>query len=161
MATTTHSKHAATFQRINRERERHVSLGRHVPLMMTPLSIDVPIAAADLDAADRVVLFSGESFPPRMCYLVGWRLTLPDLDSDGTPACVHDVDVVEADGTLVETVVSASQAGRAGGEVTLPERLGLDLAGRRIELETTTAPDAAQAGTAVLRLLLAGYQVAM
>jgi hypothetical protein len=117
---------------------------------------DLAIAVADLDQNDRIVLFDGATFPYNACFLLAGRVVWSDMDGAATPAAVHDIDVVEADGTLVETIVSASTKMQGGGQDDLPNRVGLNLVNRRIEAEVTTAPGTKAAGTVDVYLAMFG-----
>lgn len=160
MATLTLPKMGSIYQNLLRDRTARQAHPDYVPFDGSLLQLDVPVVAADLDAADRIVVFDGVTFPPRRAYYMpGGRLVVPELDT-GTNLLVWDLDVVEASGSLVETILAGQTVGRAAGQVDLPNRTGLDLSnGRRLEIEITTAPNVAAGGTITLYLPLIGSRI--
>lgn len=156
MATLTPPETQSLFDAVLRTHNRKLA---HASVPFGFFAVSLPglvIAAADLDPADRIVLFDGATFPFEACYLLAGRVVWTDMDIHATPAEVHDLDVVEADGTLVETILSASTKLRGGGQDDLPNRVGLNLVNRRIEAEVTTAPATAAAGTVDVYLAMFG-----
>lgn len=127
-----------------RSQEDKAPEGAIVPFATAPLT--VPTTALD-DVGDILrispLLAAGT-------VVWGFRGTISDVDTNGSPALVYDVVVINEAGTTLFTLVSSSTKGRTGGTDVMDGALlgrNIGTSGGYIALKVTTAAATAAAGT--------------
>lgn len=104
---------------------------------------DIPVSQMDANDITPLWLF------PAGAYLIDWRSTPSDWDTDATPAVTYSIITIDSADTAKLTIVSGSTNAQAaaGSDRMISAVAGRYVGNQRCAVKIGTAPDVAAAGT--------------